>query len=162
MLVISLCWVFKEKSLLAQSLERSVISGLGASSEVGDLQLDYTVGEAVVAPLESPAIVLSQGFHQVYRTITGLQEPPADLTLHTYPNPFESELEILIKGQRLDFNVQMYDATGQTLTTYGRQVKTSGQWQERLDFGQQPSGTYLLLITGPPGTWMKSFKIIKQ
>ena len=57
-------------SLCAQSIERSVIAALGASAEAGNVQLEYTAGEAVVLTLSSEETTLTQGFHQgrsVYR-----------------------------------------------------------------------------------------------
>ena len=48
---------------IAQSLARSAIGSVGATSETNNIQLDFLVGEVAVVLLENPSIVIAQGLH---------------------------------------------------------------------------------------------------
>ncbi|MEM9672611.1 MAG: T9SS type A sorting domain-containing protein [Bacteroidota bacterium] len=154
--------LYKENTVIAQSLARSAIGSTGASVEANDIQLDFSVGEVAVTRLESPEIVLTQGFLQSERIVTGVDELPVFVSLRVYPNPFSKTLEISLKGAALSFHLAIYDGVGRSLKGFERTVETYGHWQERLDLTQQPPGIYTLLIANPGGTWTKTYKVVKQ
>lgn len=147
---------------IAQSLARSTIGSAGTSVEANNIQLDFSVGEAAVISLESPEIVLTQGFQQSERIITGIDELPISVSLRVYPNPFSETLEISMKGAALSFYIALYDATGRSLKAFDHKVEAYGSWQEHLNLTQQPPGIYTLLIANPGGSWTKTYKVVKQ
>jgi hypothetical protein len=147
-------------TLAAQSIERSVIGSSGTSAQAGDLQLDYTVGEAVINTLSTPDLTLTQGFHQGVLQTTGLTGLPLEIGYQIYPNPVTSELWLSMQGPDLNFWALIYDATGRPLGVR-RQIKASGYWKEAFDLSAQAPGAYFLVIMDGKGAWLESHKVMK-
>lgn len=144
----------------AQSIERSVISSLGSSVQAGDLQLDYTVGEAAVLALGNEDLLLTQGFHQGTLETTGLNGLPLDIRYRIYPNPATTEVQLQLEGPELDFQVILYDTSGRPLGAK-RRIKAVGHWQSVFDLSQQTPGNYFLVIMDRNGHWLQSHKVMK-
>jgi hypothetical protein len=73
-------------------LDREVKASSGLSIKLADIQLDYTVGEAVIAPLEYTPYTLTQGFQQPATDI--INRPPGADDLVLYPNPADKDASI--------------------------------------------------------------------
>lgn len=147
--------------LNAQYIERSVIGSTGASVQAGDLQLEYTVGEAVVNTLSTSTIMLTQGFHQGNLQTTGLNGLPKAVSYQLFPNPVTTELWLSMEGPDLDFWAILYNATGQPLGAR-QAVKASGYWKGSFDLSRQSPGVYFLVITDQRGKWLQSHKVIRH
>lgn len=147
-------------SLRAQSIERSVIAALGASAEAGNIQLEYTVGEAVVRTLSNEETTLTQGFHQGTLQTTDLQGLPLEVNYKLYPNPVTTDLWLSMDGPNLDFQAIIYNAVGQPVGAQ-RRVKAAGHWQESFDLSGQAPGAYFLVIMDRNGVWLQSHKVMK-
>ncbi|WP_170110453.1 T9SS type A sorting domain-containing protein [Flavilitoribacter nigricans] len=152
--------LFSGASLFAQSIERSVIAVLGASAEAGDLQLEYTAGEAVISTLSDGDLTITQGFHQGTLQTTGLRGLPLSVSYKIYPNPVTTELWLNLEGSDLDLQVAIYNAAGQPVGTF-RKIKAAGHWKESFDLSRQTPGAYLVVIMDERGTWLQSHKVLK-
>lgn len=132
-------------AVMAQSSDRTVISSTGNSVVVNGMQIDYTVGEAVIAPIDNGGWLLTQGFHQprVVSLPSGIFFP----YLIMYPNPtagntyIEFSLEAPARLQVVVTNV-----AGQLI--YSEMISyTSGQMQYVLRSMTFVSGVYMVTIS---------------
>lgn len=154
--------LFFGSGLWAQSLERSVVASAGASVQAGNIVLDYTVGETVVATIGNGNLVLTQGFHQGELMTTDLRGLPAQAAYKVFPNPTGDELWMTMEGPELDYRVAIFNNAGQPVQGAERQVKASGFWQGQFDVSKLASGAYFVVILDSRGEWLKSHKVIKK
>lgn len=141
---------------LGQSLERQVIGAAGQSGGNANLQIDYTVGEAVVATLESNDLVLTQGFHQSSTTIVGIADgPEINWEVRHYPNPTTHTLYLNIEGEfESDLRLMVVNVSGQQMYTAEVQ-KGWDNIQHAIPVERWSAGQYFLSIHtegSPPHT----------
>jgi hypothetical protein len=101
----------------AQYLERQVIAATGTYAAVGNLKLEYTLGDLVVNTTLASAAPFTQGFHQAPRLDdTQMMPAPAAGSPTAWPNPTADAVRIewgsTAKGMA---TVDLYDALGQRL-----------------------------------------------
>lgn len=141
---------------LGQSLERQVIGATGQSAGNANLQIDYTVGEAVVTTLESNDLVLTQGFHQSSTTIVGIADGPViNWSVNHYPNPTSHTLYLNIEGEfTSDLRLQVVNVSGQQV--YMAEIqKDWDNIQHAIPVERWAAGQYFLSIYAegsPPHT----------
>ncbi|MFH0865583.1 MAG: T9SS type A sorting domain-containing protein, partial [Bacteroidota bacterium] len=103
--------------LHSQTVERFVVSSSGSSYSGPTLQVDYTVGEAVISTVSNTNNILTQGFQQPESMITDLDETSSDLNITYYPNPCYDICYISLGNSESEtMNVQVYDILGQLIT----------------------------------------------
>jgi len=69
-----------------QGLDRYVIASAGSTAaSADDMQIDYTIGEPVVAPVANAGLLLTQGFQQPFSYVLGSNA--VFLFPAIYPNP---------------------------------------------------------------------------
>ena len=151
--------------LEAQSLERSVLSSLGATFQGSQLNLSTTVGQTLSQTL-SGTLTLTQGFQQADETgSVGLEKGlPFALDYRIYPNPTAGPLRIELSSDRaLTIRLQLWDLTGRAVSVPAKTVQLPpGSRQEvRMDLGQEAPGNYFLLLTDSNGQKLGSFTLTK-
>jgi hypothetical protein len=165
-LIILICLAFGLTAMLkAQSLERAVLSSLGAYMTGTQVNLSTTVGQAAHQTL-SGTLTLTQGFQQPDEAgSVGLEkELPFALDYRVYPNPTAGPLRIELHSDRaLTVRLQIWDLQGRAVSV---PVETMalfpGGWNEvRMDLGQQTAGHYLLMLTDGKGQKLGSFTLTK-
>jgi hypothetical protein len=127
------------------SLERQVKSSTGFSTIVPlIIQLDFTIGEAVVVPLIYTNPALTQGFQQPPSGL--VTKPPGADDLVLYPNPAEDQASIKFS---LDTGTTKVDI--RVLNRIGQLIFTDTVL---------PEGNYALLYTLNTSAWIPGVYVV--
>ncbi len=143
-----LAWISKSVSLLciclsaplmAQTIDRHVISAAGENFQTANGSLVFTLGEIAVETFKRD-VHLSQGFHQEWAVITSIASASADpLDVRVYPNP---TIGILNIESESEIQIFLYDLSGK-LKIKTSQPLGSGQ----IDLSDFPAGIYVLEVS---------------
>jgi len=156
--------IFSPALALAQSLSPTVIASAGTSLSATNTSLDFTIGEVAITTLSSSANLLTQGFHQGYTTVTGIDEPifAEGLGLAVYPNPVSDNLTVsFINPNANPCRLSLCDITGQVIADYGI-VRPQSMPALQLPVQGFSPGMYFLRIQSLDGNNAYSLKIIKS
>jgi hypothetical protein len=135
----------------AQSQDTQLIGTAGTTSQVGDVTLDWSVGEVVTTTYENNNVVLTQGYQQGELSVVSIADPDQmQLAIKAYPNPVVQALTIEMNETGKDY--KLYNFAGQIVAT-----GTIEQTKTVLEFGSYEPGTYFLQIDDT-----KTHKIIKK
>ena len=131
----------------AQNMARSVLGAAGTTyvqPSFGDLH--FTVGEVATGRLEN-GLVLTEGFHQTYTSISvGTRDAGnLDVDITLYPNPTIDVLNVEL-AERIDGHLEVYDQLGR------RVVQTPiTQQLHQLDFTALAAGQYVVRVRDDSG-----------
>lgn len=135
-----------------------VIGSIGGEGNVGNMNINYTVGEAVIATIENDSTTLTQGFHQPSYVLTAINETFLPGAVMVFPNPATSILYVQFEDIELEnITISLYDITGRSIIS--SKVSTD-IWQ--IDLSGLANGYYLLTVTDLKNHQSNSFKIIKS
>ena len=138
-LLVSLLCIASSTAVMAQTIDRQVISPAGENFETANGSLLFTMGEIAVETFERDA-QLSQGFHQEWAVITSIPSATADpLDVRVYPNP---TIGILHIESESEIQIFLYDLSGK-LKIKTSQPLGSGQ----IDLSDFPAGIYVLEVS---------------
>lgn len=146
-LIMVICFVFVTMAVSSQELSRQVISASGGQSEVGSLDLSWTMGQAgLVGTFTSPGLTLCAGFQQFDVLIDGITEQVSDGNLRVYPNPFNDFIVLeMITEQKASLTLKLFDGSGKLwLTKEIHQQPTV--INETIDMSGLPHGIYYLSV----------------
>lgn len=149
-------------ALASQSLERKVVASAGASVKAGNLQVDYTVGEAVVQTLATGSLILTQGFQQGDPVVTGVWGLPANVRYRVFPNPASTEILVELEGPKLDYYVALVSLSGQVLGGFAHYFNGSGKLERAFDLSNLPAGVYFVVFKDRLGQPLASVRVVKQ
>lgn len=156
-----LCLFTLSCNCIAQGQLQSVIAnGGGLNILTPDINVSWTVGEAVVQTIGSE-YVLTQGFHQPFpEGYLSISDPGIKgLTMSIYPNPASSVLFLVFESDKsLFLKVQIYNVQVQELTTFD--FNTSNHIYS-VDLKNYSSGMYYATITEPLTGNKMIFKFVK-
>jgi len=130
-------------SVNAQSIERQVIGSAGGSFS-GAVQVDWTVGETVVATATGGSSILTQGFHQPQPAASGVKTTEPATGLVAYPNPTGSVINLQWKNAAFTGTLVLYDAIGRVV--WSSSLATSNL--TTIDMSQFTPGVYNLQVNG--------------
>jgi hypothetical protein len=135
--------------LSAQSIDRQVIGSTGASSSTSTIQMDYTVGEAVIGTFGSSSITVTQGFHQTLVAGIGVSDLDVNSDLIVYPNPTNSILNIQLGNTQSseDYNISVVSLMGVKVLEMDNSSVSDLDQTLVLDVSDLASSSYLLLIS---------------
>jgi hypothetical protein len=140
----------------AQSFERSLIGSAGTQSTKGDVSLDWSIGETMVADFSNSKAILSQGLNQWIKVLTAVRELPDwhdDVSI--FPNPFVDV--VTLKSSNLkDYSIELYNVSGNLIL----KQQWSGE-ENTLNLGNLHEGIYLFVIKDIKGKFI-TLKAIKQ
>ena len=145
----------------AQSLTLTVIANSGGSGSNVSHQLEWTLGESVIATVTNGSNTLTQGFHQPHLSVVSVQQLPSDMQLHAFPNPTQGQ--ILMQWQSASaspqaaLNTVLVDALGRNLRSW---TFAQEDRQAVLDISNLPTATYFLQVWSA-GQQIQLFKIVK-
>ncbi len=146
--------------LNAQSLERKVVASGGTFATSANLQLDYTIGDLVVATGSAGTVIVTQGFQQGNTGSVGVTPPKVKTDLAVFPNPTQNE--VFLKGSIEGVNnatLEIWDILGKKLGTVEVIIKDE-QIDQKVDMSGFTAGQYQLSLQGPDGL-IGSFKVRK-
>jgi hypothetical protein len=142
---------------LCESQSQSVISTTGGGGIIGNMAIDYTLGEVIITTIENGNIKLSQGFHQPYFFVTAFNESFPIGTIKVFPNPTNSILTVQLTDLEVsNISISLTNEIGKIILT----SKTrSTIWNT--DLSNLSSGCYILTLNDSKNHKTNSFKIIK-
>jgi hypothetical protein len=147
-------------SCFAQDKELNVVAAAGSSYEVGDLVLDWTLGEVIIQTLENPSIIVTQGFHQPLYSLVAVHAIPEEKGLiSVLPNPFSDAFEIKMKFKNSEKGtVQLYTMDGSLLW---KKTFDGKDLLEKYNATGLPSGSYMLSVSLSDDSFIQTYTILK-
>jgi hypothetical protein len=140
-----------------ESKSQSVIGSTGGEGNVGNMNINYTVGEAATITITNDSTTLTQGFHQPTYVITAIAESFLPGAVTVYPNPTKSILQIQFEGIDLtNLSISLHDSTGRGIS---KSIVGTSIWQT--DLSQLTNGMYILTVTDTNNNKINSYKIFK-
>jgi hypothetical protein len=142
--------------MVAQSLDRALLSSGGESYVSGSMQADVSIGEPVVETYEGDDYVLTQGFQQGLLVFTEIENLKA-IEFQLYPNP-------AVDYVNFEFPVDDFqDVTLQVVSLNGQMIWESQLTEtiSEIQISSWPVGVYLLRIIADDELKITS-KISKQ
>lgn len=138
---------------------QEIISSNCGSYKGSTVQLDWTIGEPVIATLTSGTNILTQGFHQSNLTVTAIDKMAiSTITLKVYPNPVSDQMVLeTCKGDKQQLSLKLFNITGKLL--YQQTVK---QPVETVNMQVYVPGNYLLIVFAEDGAPVQTFKVVKD
>ncbi len=144
-------------SVQAQSASPQVVAAGGGDYAGSDLLMSWTVGEAVIATLQTADTYLSQGFHQPDLMVTPVGEVDELEGYRVFPNPVSQALAVeLPEGNRAK-QLILTDLTGRLMQNWSI---SAGDREASLDVSRFASGQYVLTISAD-GRALGSFQVVK-
>ena len=149
------------KYSFAQNADHSVISSAGEVSKTSNIQLEWTLGEAVAEQGRGNDFLLTQGFNQSFiKRMIVLATPGSELlsSVAVAPNPVKNDFTLLVNSAHsVKLQLTLTDASGQILQRFSSSSKS----QLRIDMTGYTPGFYLLRVAATNENVTRTFKIIK-
>ncbi len=149
--------------LWSQSVSQSVVSTSGDFLTTGSAQLSFTLGEPVSETIRNSSCVLSQGFQQVFISVSPGPGPDNvnnfqfAVELSVFPNPTDYMLNIKIEdGFEEGMSAVLFSLDGKAI----REINLEAD-QNSIDMQDLPAGVYLLKIINH-NQFEQSFKVYKH
>jgi len=144
----------------AQVNDLKVVASAGASQQVGNFELDWTLGEPIILTLENPPVLISEGFHQpVYDFISAVEKPAYGTVLQAFPNPCQNELNISVQFPVSVFGyISFYDMSGKCVA---KESFTGSFIEKQYNSSALPSGKYECVVSIPAFNERQIISIIK-
>lgn len=138
----------------AQQSERTVIASGGEELSNATMQMDITIGEAMITD-NSNGIQLSEGFQQAMIQINSTEEQ-FELETQVFPVPAQDQLNITTNVEQM-FSYTIYDS-------HGRFIQNGTVNGKRTVVNVEPLsvGMYILQITDEETHRIAQLKFIKQ
>jgi hypothetical protein len=140
---------------LSQSLDNQVIASGGQFDNGAIGSVSATTGEPFINTLNSPNLMVTQGFQQPVFVVTGIITiGDAELQVWVYPNPTSDYLYIRSKEEGLKY--QIVDLSGKEMAT----GKLS-QENNAISLNQYVSSVFFVKVYSEGKNYTKTFKITK-
>ena len=148
----------------AQIKFESTINTTGSSSNVGSLQLEWSMGEQLsIQQFTAGSLIITTGILQ--GSIVKITDPSINADIKLFPNPannfFNASFQFAKTGK---MHLQIFDMAGKRLSTFIKDYAV-GIYAEKFNTKQLPAGTYIvqvLFIADNGGSQKGSYKMIIQ
>ncbi len=154
--------LFSGTFVFAQSptLCRQVVSNAGGTATSGNLNFEFTVGEAVIETFINANNTFTQGFQQPELGLaTRVQEVSDASGLVIFPNPTTGILQIRFAIPSIHFfDLTVIDVAGKQLLSFH---SLDGFGTSEVDCSLLPPGTYFLLARNHDGSTFFQAPFIK-
>ena len=134
---------------------QEVVSTQGESYSNASANIDFTIGEVIIATGTDGTNVLTQGFHQTNWNFLGVEDFAPNYEATIFPNPTEDVLNIRTSTFE-NVTYTLYDAQGRLVM----QDILSAE-QTPIQVSQLAPGSYLLTLNNETQN-LKTFQLIKQ
>ena len=143
-------------SLIASGIVSSqeVISSQGDSYSNASANIDFTLGEVIIATETDGTNDITQGFHQTNWNFLGLENHAPDYEATIFPNPTEDVLNIKTSSFE-NVTYTLYDAQGKLVMQNILSTE-----QTPIQVSQLAPGSYSLTLNNETQN-LKTFKLIK-
>jgi len=159
-LFVFICALAAGGVVIAQTLDRQVVSSGGAYATAGNVSLSYTIGEVAVATLTGGNLILTQGFQQPDGAPVGISEPPFTGSIKVYPNPTDDIIMVEITTDQSDLVLELSNALGQQLLSQELPLD-GGTYSGQVDMQTYAAGNYLLYLRDSNGRIVTSYNVQK-
>jgi len=145
-------------AVYGHSQTQQVVASSGGTGQFNDTNIEWTLGETVIATLSSDNMLITQGFQQPELTVTVIKsDHDMPGVLEAYPNPTNDLLMIEVENKEfIDFQYVLYDMNGKVLEKKALISTVTG-----IAMNNHPPGVYLLKITQSDKE-IKMFEIVKN
>lgn len=137
----------------AQSITTSVINSTGGTATVGNLIVDWNVGESMITT-QTNGIIVTNGQLQPVDEIISVEELNTSWNIFVYPNPTRDEFVITAPNAGV-FEASLFDLTGKFIS---KQILMS---TNRMDVRSLANGSYYLQIRNIASQEFKTISLIK-
>lgn len=143
---------------MSQTASSELVSSGGDSFSNANYQIDWSIGECMIATFSGVNYQLTQGFHQSNYIVTDVEElSESNANISVYPNPTTDLISVDFTNVAVSESIlTIADINGKVL-----QVRSSENNSEKLDFAAYAAGVYFLTVK-QENKVVKSFKIIKK
>ena len=157
LLLISVLLTFTLNSVSAQ-LHHQMISSQGSTSKTASgVIATQTIGQtSVTGTYDNLSFKIGQGYQQAFWGRIILEQNSLDFEVSVYPNPFESDFNILYNGEGL-MSVSIYDVAGKLIYNKDHLFTTP---QKTISVDGISSGVYLVRLQSNKLNYFT--KLIKQ
>ena len=158
-------------SIQSQSLSPTVISADGGTGTVGNISLEWTLGDLATESVIAGHTLYTEGFHQPTLTVRIIDKEAVPVPLHpdtqtevvpeikVFPNPVSSELNVVLDGATdTELRVQLIDFNGKLIM---QKFANTRDQSMQFDMSQHASGLYLLHFISLDGAILKTYEIVK-
>jgi hypothetical protein len=136
---------------------QEVVSSNGDSQTAAGIEVNWTLGEAVIETLTGSSNILTQGFHQTKLTITPVSEILIPgLEIKVFPNPTPDIIRIHFSEYIENSRYYLFDLRGKLL-----EHKLINSADTEINMRNYASGQYILKLTNKSRQPIQTFQIIK-
>lgn len=155
--IIIIATVLLPLGLAAQKLDPSVICASSGFITNGQTNINWTLGETVIATMGSANALVSNGFEQSGFAVTAVKNDMTAWNIQLYPNPTNKLLSIHIQNKIGSLaSYELFDSLGK-LISEGQILREITD----VDCSQLMSAFYYLRIKDAYGNAMQTYKIMK-
>lgn len=144
---------FASLSASAQSITPSVINSTGGTATVGNLIVDWNVGESMIST-QTNGIIVTNGQLQPVDEIISVEELNTSWNVSVYPNPTRDEFVITAPNAGV-FEASLFDLAGKFIS---KQILMS---TNRMDVRSLANGSYYLQVRNTASQEFKTISLIK-
>ena len=137
----------------AQSITPSVINSTGGTATVGNLIVDWNVGESIVFT-QTNGIIVTNGQLQPIDEIISVEELNTSWNISVYPNPTRDEFLITAPNAGV-FEASLFDLAGKFIS------KQTLMSTNRMDVRSLANGSYYLQVRNTASQEFKTITLIK-
>ena len=137
----------------AQSITPSVINSTGGTAIVGNLIVDWNVGESMITT-QTNGIIVTNGQLQPVDEIISVEELNNSWNISVYPNPTRDEFVITAPNAGV-FEASLFDLAGKFIS---KQILMS---TNRMDVRSLANGSYYLQVRNTASQEFKTISLIK-
>ena len=150
-LVVSICLLNVHSR--AQSITPSVNNSTGGTATVGNLIVDWNVGESMITT-QSNGFIVTNGQLQPVDQIISVEELNTSWNISVYPNPTRDEFVITSPSSGI-YEASLFDLTGKFIS---KQILMS---TNRMDVRSLANGSYYLQVRNSTSQEFKTITLIK-
>lgn len=136
-----------------QSITPSVINSTGGTATVGNLIVEWNVGESMIST-QANGIVVTNGQLQPVDEIISVEELNTSWNISVYPNPTRDEFVITTQNAGI-FEASLFDLAGKFIS------KQTLMATNRMDVRSLANGSYYLQVRNTSNQEFKTITLIK-
>ncbi|MFN8283260.1 MAG: T9SS type A sorting domain-containing protein [Chitinophagales bacterium] len=150
--------IYIKANLYAQQVMPEVICAGSGSLKNSSVNMDYVIGETVIATMKSSNNQLSSGFEQSTYTITAVKDNITEIQVSLFPNPIKNNLILQSK------DVHLKNGKYQLTDMNGKLIMEGNVANENtiIDCSSFATATYYLMLMNEKNQLLHSYKIVKQ
>ncbi len=142
-----------QNEAFAQSITPSVTNSTGGTAAVGNLIVDWNVGESMVST-QTNGIIVTNGQLQPADDIISVEELNTSWNISVYPNPTHDEYVITAPNAGV-YEASLFDLAGKFIS------KQTLMSTNRMDVRSLSNGSYYLQVRNTASQEFKTITLIK-